>query len=276
MAVGDNGPAAPATGGGFDFEAAMERYRSAAGGATADNPEVYLGDIAGSTTHANKEMPGGERLPAPTDKVVPLSKAETMIYRDGVQQRFVDLLLRNGIIERGNYSWDDIEGWWLKAVAGAANARRYGGGKDITPYEWIELWHGSGAAGAGGGGTGPSTTTSVEKSFTEVDDLDARAAAEDAYSALLGRAPKGKEASAIHAALQAYAQSHPSIVKRTVTDDGEGNVTAKTRTSGGMSAAAASQLVEDEVKGRPGYGEYQAATTYFNALQQALGATADV
>lgn len=262
--------------GGFDFDAAIASAQAGgySVGGPVDDPPVYLGEIAGSTTHANKEMPDGERLPAPSDRELPLSKAQTMIYRDGVQQRFVDLLLRNGIIERGNYSWDDIEAWWLKAVEGAANARRYGG-KDITPYQWLELWHGAGS-NAGTADSGPSTTTSVEKSFTEVDDLDAKAAAEDAYSALLGRAPKGKEADAIHAALQAYAQAHPSIVKRTVHDDGEGNVTAKTRTSGGMSADAASQLVEDEVKSRPGYGEYQAATTYFNALQQALGATADV
>ncbi len=261
----------------FDFDDALASAQAAGGGSVAsvDNPPVYLGEIEGSTTHANKEMPGGERLPAPHDKTVPLATAQTMIYRDGVQQRFIDLLIRTGIIERGNFTWDDVEGWWLKAVEGAANARRYGG-KDITPYQWLELWHGAGSAGGAGGAGGPSTTTSVEKSFTEIDDVDARAAAEEAYTALMGRAPKGKEADAVHAMLQAYANAHPSISKRTVHDDGEGNVTAKTRTSGGMSAAAASQLVEDEVKSRPGYGEYQAATTYFNALQQALGATADV
>ena len=267
---------APATGGGFDFDQAIAAAQSggySVGG--VDDPPVYLGDIAGSTTHANKEMPGGERLPAPHDKTVKLSQAETMIYRDGVQQRFVDLLLRNGIIERGNYSWDDIEAWWLKAVQGAANARRYGG-KDITPYQWLELWHGTGLAGGAGGDGGPTTTTRVDTSVQEVDDLDAKAAAEEAYASLLGRAPKGKEADAIHAALQAYAAAHPQVTRQTVHTDEDGNVRAKTRSSGGMSPAAASQLVEDRVKSRPGYGEYQAATTYFNALQQALGATADV
>jgi hypothetical protein len=195
-----------------------------------------------------------------------------LIYREKVQQRFIDFLLRNGIIERGNYSWDDVEGWWLKAVAGAANARRYGG-KDITPYEWLELWHGSGVSGAGGE---PSKSTDVTKTYQEIDDLDARAAAEDAWSQLMGKAPKGKEVEAVHAMLNAYAQAHPTINRVTTRDDGEGNLDRTVRTSGGMSAAGASQLVEDEVKSRPGYGEYQAATTYFNALQQALGATADV
>lgn len=260
---------------GFDFDAALSSAPTTGVDASPSGPPVYLGEIAGSETHANKEMPGGERLPAPSDREVGYDKALTMIYRDGVQEKFIDLLLRNGIIERGNYTWDDIEGWWETAVRGAANASAFGS-KKVTPYEWLELWHGAGAAGRGAGEGGPSTTTSVSKDFQEVDDLDARAAAEDAYGALLGRAPKGKEADAIHAALQAYAQAHPSITRQTVHSDGDGNVRQTTKTSGGMSGAAAQQIVEDEVKSEPGYAEYQAATTYFNALQGALGATADV
>lgn len=272
--AGGNAPqqAAPADGGGFNFDAAMASAQQGGSVASADNPPVYLGEIAGSTRFAGKEMPDGERIPAPHDKTALLDKASTMIYRDGVQQRFIDLLLRNGIIERGNYTWDDVEGWWLKAVAGAANAWRYGG-KKVTPEQWLELWHGAGVNGAGGGA---STQTSVDKSVQQIDDLDARAAAEETYSSLMGRAPKGKEADAIREMLNSYAQNHPSITRQTVHTDAQGNVSRTTKTSGGMSSAGAAQLVDDQVKSKPGYAEYQAASTYFNALQQALGATADL
>jgi hypothetical protein len=274
--------AAPAGGGGYDFDSALEAAQSGeySAASSASGPPVYVGENAGSTTHAGKEMPGGERLPAPSDKTVGYDKAMTMIFRDGVQQRFIDLLLRHGLIERGDFNWDDVESWWKLAVDGAARMRA-ATHRDVTPYQFIEMGYGKGSFGGEGGlggeeDTGPSTTTDVTKTFTEIDDLDARAAATEAYTALMGKAPKGKEAEAVHAMLEAYAQAHPSISRVTARDDGEGNIKRTVKNSGGFSPAAASQLVEDHVKSRPGYGEYQAATTYFNALQQALGATADV
>ena len=231
------------------------------------NPAAGAPTDRGPAMHQDPEYAPWQDLPEGGPKQVSLEEAQTMIYRDGVQKRFVDLLLRNGIIARGDYTWDDIEGWWQKAVTGAANAYKHGG-KKVTPYEWLELWHGSGVAG----GAAAEDRDQVQKDYTEVDDLDARAAAEDTYSQLMGRAPKGRESDAVREMLNAYAKAHPSITRSHTQKDGD----VTRRTSGGMSAAGAQQIVEDGVKAKPGYAEYQSATTYFNALQQALGATADV
>lgn len=237
---------------------------------------VYMGEAPGTTKFANKQVDSeGDRLQAPHAKELGYDEAMSRIYADPVQKRFVELLIREGVLEAGNFGWDDVEGWWQKAVDGAAKSKAFGG-KNITPYDWVEMYAGVNGIGGNGAGTGPSTTHQTDTSVQHFDDLDARAAADEAWTGLYGKAATGKQAAALKAALNAYAKAHPSVASATRTDDGKGNTTSKTSTSGGISGAGAQQIAEDQVKGSSGYGEYQAATTYFNALQQALGATADV
>lgn len=240
---------------------------------------VYMGTTpAPDPQHINKQVNSeGDRLPGPTERDVPYDKAMTLIYHDGVQKRFVDLLIREGVIQPGNFSWDDISGWWQKAVDEAAKASKYGS-KKITPYDWISMYAGVNGLGGSGSAAGLAggTTTHTEKNVAQFDDLDARAAADEAWTSLYGKAATGKQAKALKAALNAYAQNHPSISTTTTTGAGTPNSTSSTTTKGGISSPGVQQIAEDQVKAAPGYGEYQAATTYFNALQQALGATANV
>ena len=207
------------------------------------------------------------------DIIASIDDAMVRIYNETTQKKFIELLRREGVVADGDLSWDVVEGWWQKAVEGAAMMYTHGG-KKITPEQWIEIY--AGKNGIFGTGDGSQTLTSTQTSRVEIDDLDARAVAEDAYAALLGRRPNKREMSGLRAALQAYADAHPSISKSTMTEDASGNRTTSTTTSGGLSGQGMTLIGEDQVRAEPGYAEYQAATTYFNALQQALGATADV
>lgn len=210
------------------------------------------------------------------DRMVGLDDAMVRIYQDDVRSKFADVLISEGVVEKGEIDQDEVEQWWQKAVVGAAMALKHGG-KKITPYDWIEIYAGkNGVYGSGSGDGGPTTRTSTSTSVQEFDDLDARAAAEETYSALLGRKAKGREAEALQRALNAYAKAHPQVTTTTATDDGEGNVTSSSNTSGGISAAGAQQIAVDQARAEGGYAEYQAATSVFSWLQQALDATAEV
>ena len=261
-------------------------FGGAAPTSTAPVARVYLGsnDDEFSSPFANKQVGDQgdltDRLPPnhkATDNAPDVDTAANTIFgwSEKRLEAWEQTLLGSGLIEPGQYNYEDLVQKWQGAVEGAS--KLYAAGKKVTPQKYIEMYVGSRGIGGTGGGAGgeaaggPSTTTNITP-VQHVDDLDARAAANEAYSALLGREARGKEAGAIQAALNAYGKAHPSINTR--VDDGKGNGT--TTTTGGMSSAAAGQIVEDQAKAAPGYAEYQSASTYFNALQQALGATAQV
>lgn len=241
---------------------------------------VYMGSQpAASPKYVGKQVDAeGDRLPAAHQREVGYDQAMTLIYHDQVQKRFIDELIHEGVIKAGDFSWDDVEGWWQKAVDGAAKSKAFGG-KNISPYDWISMYagvNGLGGSGSANGGTGPSTRTDTSSNTQQIDDLDARAAANEAWTSLYGKDATGKQARALKAAINAYASAHPQITTTTSHDDGQGHTSSSSSTKGGLDSTGAQQIAQDQVKGAPGYGEFQAATTYFNALQQALGATASV
>lgn len=189
-------------------------------------------------------------------------------WSDADRKKWVDRLVERGMLDPEDPDlYAKAAQGWSDAVQEAGNFYTLGG-KKVTPWQVVDLYSGS-------HGVEGQPTTSTESSVRKIDDLDARAAAEEAYSALMGRSAKGKEADAVKAALNAYAEAHPTISTRTSTTK-NGHTDSSTVTTGGISDAGAKQIVEDQVRANPNYAEYQAATTNFNWLQQALGATADV
>lgn len=92
---------------------------AASGGPAGDSSSqpvarVYMGRSAGSTRFAGKEMPGGERLPAPADQITSVDDASLEFHRMSpkAQKKWADQLIRAGIIEPGNYTYDDLNSLW--------------------------------------------------------------------------------------------------------------------------------------------------------------------
>lgn len=263
-------------------------FRAAPAASAAATAMVYLGEYPGPdrgpAMHADSLSGPSDRGPAAHYEPRPPIWAEQRTKPTGPREADVDtaafqingwsearikrwekILLDNGIIEPGQYNWETLKKAWADAVAGAAEL--YAAGKKVTPEQYVELYVGSKGIGGVGGGGGPTTTTRTD--ITRFDDLDAKATAEDAYGALLGRAPTRREREALHAAMNAYAKQHPAI--STTTTDADGNST--TVSKGGVGNIG--QIVEDRVKAKPEYAAYQAATTITNWVEQALGATTD-
>ncbi len=225
-------------------------------------------------------MPGGlPPITAPKNDVRDANSAANLIYGWSVKERkkWEQLLLDSGLIKPGEYNFADLVQLWQGAVEGAAALYTHGG-KRVTPQQYVRNFLGvDGIGGKGSGaGSGPSTTTNTQKSVTHFDDQDARGIAVDTYKEFMGRAPEGHEQQALQAALNAYAQAHPSIQTQTTHTDGQGNSTTTSKTRGGITSQGVGQLAQDSIQAKPEYASYQAAATYFPLLEQALGATADV
>lgn len=120
---------------------------------------------------------------------------------------------------------------------------------------------------------GPQFTTSTQRQVDLTDPATARAIATKVFQSLLGRDPNAGEISAYANALSQSEADNPSTAVVTSQHDmTTGDVTnTSTVTSGGLSADAQAQIAEDKIKAGKEYGVTQAATTYMNALQQAVG-----
>lgn len=120
---------------------------------------------------------------------------------------------------------------------------------------------------------GPATKTTTQTNVNLSDPATARAIATKVFQDLLGRDPGQGEISAYANALSQSEQSDPSSTTTTTQYDpttGEATNSASVST-GGMTDDERALLAADQLKKGKEYGAYQAATTYMNALQSAVG-----
>ena len=117
----------------------------------------------------------------------------------------------------------------------------------------------------------PITTTNTSTSYQLSDLADTHALFMQAAQSLLGRAPTTSETKAFQKQLNAYQRANPTKTTTTQTTDASGNTSSSSTTSGGTTAAAESDMAQQAAQQNPEYGAYQAATTYFNSLLNAIG-----
>ncbi len=98
-------------------------------------------------------------------------------------------------------------------------------------------------------------------------------AAQNAFQQAIGRAPTGTELTSFTNAFNAIAAQNPSVT--TTSIDTKGNPTS-TQYNYAERSAAYQTATEQAAAQNPDYASYQAATTYWGALQQALGSIGDV
>lgn len=120
---------------------------------------------------------------------------------------------------------------------------------------------------------GPRMKTTTSTSADLTDPATARAIATSVFQSLLGRDPGQGEISAYAAALAQSEQQNPSTTTTTTQYDpttGEATNSANV-TTGGITDQGRQLLAEDQIKKGKEFGATQAATTYMNALESAVG-----
>lgn len=134
-----------------------------------------------------------------------------------------------------------------------------------------------GIAGAGTEGqetlfTGKKTRTVRTVNLT--DPATARAMVNSQLSNLLGRRATDEDVDEFVGTLNQFERRNPTVQKTTDTyKDGELTDTKNTQ-SGGVSDSTVNDMIEDDAMALPEYGAFQAASTYYDAFTQALGAPA--
>jgi hypothetical protein len=161
---------------------------------------------------------------------------------------------------------------WNYAVQETANFN-FSGKPTLTPWGFIDILEGSHAGDqalqARKKAMEPSTSTNTSYNALPTKS-DAHAAIKTLFREQLGRDPEDGELDRYTSMMLSKMKADPGKTVSTSTHDPvSGNTTSTSRAYGGYNP---SEDLEASVKDDPEWGAYQAATTYFNALQGAISA----
>lgn len=186
---------------------------------------------------------------------------------DALARKLVDA----GVLEE-DYTRLDLEKAWENLVGLASDWYLANPDSILTPEDMIDLYGGPNGRGlAGGAKSKPSVRTVVDKQVDLSSADDARAMLERMLYEHLGRRPTGREADDFQAALNEAQRKNPATVTTTTNYDAEGYKTGSSATrSGGFDAGAFAESYAREGDNEKEYAQYQAATTYFDALMAAI------
>lgn len=166
-----------------------------------------------------------------------------------------------GLIESSS-NYVQARAVWQDAVEEASQYTAMG--KQVSPMEMLNIMGGLRESRGG-------TTTQTSRSTTEVSRAAARQSIRAIYQDQLGRDPTEDEMSRYTAMIQGQARSNPTVSTTTTTTDGSGNTTSDTKTTPGYGLDDAQEATRSKVEQNPEYGAFQAATTYFNVLENVVG-----
>lgn len=117
------------------------------------------------------------------------------------------------------------------------------------------------------------TKTQVSRSISDVPEGEAWAMLQSNLSRMLGRDPSDQEVRDFAFRMNQLAAENPAITKTIGKfKDGELVSTTTKQVDSGFTERDLQREAYETAQNDPIYAEYQAATTYFNAAQQALGA----
>lgn len=200
-------------------------------------------------------------------------KGMFMGLSERVKKELADRLIEVGRLEEGNFDMLDLKAEWDKLVDLAANERQTNMDSLLTPFDMIDRWY----RGKGIGGTegGPKVTDVINKVATISTNAQARAMLRSVMARELGRRPTRQEVDDFQAALNEAQRANPSVEHSKRKYDRFGNTVGEdsTVTLGLDEDAYTDEYVMDNDPDSE-YGRYQQATTYYNALIQAISGPA--
>lgn len=189
------------------------------------------------------------------------------------------------------YNWNKNDLSWFRNQMGLINSQYYTAPNDTLASAWfdyvrqaaernmagnpttpIDLLQSDITAVNGGKGKAGKDITRVVSQAVQTSKVDAQAIFYSAAQQLLGRAPTDSEVAQFQGQLNAQEKANPIVHTYDIqySDQGYPMMTEKA-TTGGVSDAAKQTLAMQQARQNPEYGAYQAATTYMNALKQAIG-----
>lgn len=258
------------SGGAPDISQIHSTVGVAATAATAVDPVVYMGYTVQEMGDSGREQPGSH-----ASKIMTQDQAVAQFYSwsDEERSQWGKRLYTMGVLKDPN-DWNGMLNYWADAVKQSANLYSYGG-KPVTPWDFVTMQQKNAAPGANY--NGPVTHTTHDTSVNLPSESDAQAAIKTLFKEQLGRDPEDGELSRYTSMMMAKFKAHPqSTTTTTTTDPGKGGKDGGSTTSSSTSTGAYNPQVDlqDAVQADPEWGAYQAATTYYNALQGALAAPA--
>lgn len=169
------------------------------------------------------------------------------------------------------YDRKDLLKAWGTLVGDAIDYNAAKPGSLFTPLDMLDINYGAGPGSKGK--KGPSVETTINRSLAISTNDDARSLLGNMMAKELGRRPSNIEVDKFQATLNAAQRANPRTTT-TVSTPGSlsksGNNESYSTTTGGIDdqAVAEKAVISDDPDSE--YGKYQAATTYANALFQAI------
>lgn len=186
------------------------------------------------------------------------------------QEDLASKMVAAGMLD-ATWSMDDLLEVWDKLVDKAS--RYYDAKVEMTPFDLIEMSRNE----LESKGIAPGTAATPQRVLDSSVELSSSTQAWDLLRKMLrselGRNPSESEVDSYQAALNAAQTRAPVLTDTSSTTDAAGNRTVNQTRSGGLDPEAFTQkYIEDNHEKE--YGAFQAASTYFNAFQDAIGRTA--
>lgn len=272
-------------------EAGMQGYKAAGGGTAAGTGKVYMG----TTKPVRAEGIGYYSEP------IVATKQEAYAVIDNYSGKQLRDFINAGIVAgklQDDAGYIEAAAFWKKLVD--ASASLTAAGRKVSPTDVLSGYLGKGPLATGQPGAageslwqtqyrggrkflvnsqtgevkyqGPRFETTYNKAIDLTDPTTAKAIATTVFQQLMHRDPGKGEMAGFADALRNAEQQSPVVTNTTVEYDmNTGEAIGQSSTSsGGMGADAKQYLAEQRIKGTKEYGAVQAATTYSNALENAV------
>jgi hypothetical protein len=165
-------------------------------------------------------------------------------------------------------SFDSYQGLWAQASQYAAQVNRDDPNARWSTWDALDrMWKMFSSGGGAGGGGGPTSYTnrSTQINLTGRDESDATL--DQALTEMLGRTATDQEKARFLKALNAEERANPSTSVTRGTQSGSSSTSSTTSQSSSVSAGARALDFATE---QEGFAEYQYATTYMDAMLEAL------
>jgi hypothetical protein len=165
-------------------------------------------------------------------------------------------------------SFEQYGALWSNAAQYAAQVNRDDPNARWSPWDALEkMWnlYSKSGGGAGGGGT---SFSSVSRSVNLTGKDESDATLDQALSNLLGRTATDAEKKQFLSSLNAAERANPTVQRSSgTTSAGGASTSSSTTQSTSVNAGARAQKFAE---GEKGFAEYQYATTYMDAMLEAL------
>lgn len=119
---------------------------------------------------------------------------------------------------------------------------------------------------------GPTEKTQSSQRFELSTREDALALAKTSMAQLMGRMPTSSEVAQYMNLLNGYEKANPTTSTTTsqISSETGEEVSSATTTTGGVTQAGRQALLEEQMRGSSESANYQAATTYYNAMLETI------